>query len=51
MHTLTWPGLVKAEWAPDGRSVLCFSEWGVSFRSNHLFSYVGIHLNQRTSCV
>lgn len=23
-------GLVKAEWAPDGRSVLCFSEWGVS---------------------
>ena len=23
-------GLVKAEWAPDGRTVLCFSEWGVS---------------------
>ena len=23
-------GLVKAEWAPDGRSILCFSEWGVS---------------------
>lgn len=22
-------GLVKAEWAPDGRNVLCFSEWGV----------------------
>ncbi len=22
-------GLVKAEWAPDGRTVLCFSEWGV----------------------
>ena len=22
-------GLVKAEWSPDGRSVLCFSEWGV----------------------
>ncbi|OBZ73284.1 WD repeat-containing protein WRAP73 [Grifola frondosa] len=22
-------GLVKAEWAPDGRSVLCFSEWGL----------------------
>ncbi|KAJ8083896.1 hypothetical protein PM082_002662 [Marasmius tenuissimus] len=21
-------GLVKAEWAPDGRSILCFSEWG-----------------------
>ncbi len=26
-------GLVKAEWAPDGRTVLCFSEWGVSFSS------------------
>lgn len=28
-------GLTRAEWAPDGRSVLCFSEWGVrfSFRS------------------
>ena len=25
-------GLVKAEWAPDGRTVLCFSEWGVSAR-------------------
>lgn len=23
-------GLVKAEWAPDGRNILCFSEWGVS---------------------
>jgi hypothetical protein len=23
-------GLVKAEWAPDGRTILCFSEWGVS---------------------
>lgn len=23
-------GLVKAEWAPDGRHILCFSEWGVS---------------------
>jgi hypothetical protein len=23
-------GLVKAEWLPDGRSILCFSEWGVS---------------------
>jgi hypothetical protein len=25
-------GLVKAEWAPDGRTILCFSEWGVSWR-------------------
>jgi WD repeat-containing protein WRAP73 len=23
-------GLIKAEWAPDGRNILCFSEWGVS---------------------
>ena len=22
-------GLVKAEWGPDGRSILCFSAWGV----------------------
>lgn len=22
-------GLAKAEWSPDGRHVLCFSEWGV----------------------
>lgn len=26
-------GLVKAEWAPDGRTILCFSEWGVSAQS------------------
>ena len=23
-------GLTKAEWAPDGRTVICFSAWGVS---------------------
>ncbi|KAI9059400.1 YVTN repeat-like/Quino protein amine dehydrogenase [Trametes sanguinea] len=22
-------GLVRAEWAPDGRTILCFSEWGL----------------------
>lgn len=22
-------GLIKAEWAPDGRHIVCFSEWGV----------------------
>lgn len=22
-------GLVRAEWAPDSRNILCFSEWGV----------------------
>lgn len=27
---MTVKGLVKAEWAPDGRTVVCFSEWGVS---------------------
>jgi len=28
-------GLIRAEWAPDGRHVLCFSEWGVSHKSHH----------------
>lgn len=28
-------GLVKAEWAPDGRTILCFSEWGVSLCQSH----------------
>jgi len=23
-------GLARVEWAPDGRSIICFSEWGVS---------------------
>ena len=33
-------GLVSAEWAPDGRTVVCFSEWGVGFviRSNSFVS-------------
>ena len=31
-------GLVKAEWAPDGRTVLCFSEWGVSRRAQLLLA-------------
>lgn len=25
-------GLARAEWTPDGRSILCFSDWGVSAR-------------------
>lgn len=29
-------GLVKAEWAPDGRSIICWSEWAV--RSMHFVS-------------
>lgn len=28
-------GLTRAEWAPDGRHVLCFSEWGVSSHNCH----------------
>lgn len=27
-------GLVRAEWAPDGRHILCFSEWGVCVSSS-----------------
>lgn len=30
-------GLARAEWAPDGRSILCFSEWGVSLWQIFLF--------------
>ena len=26
-------GLLRAEWAPDGRHILCFSEWAVSHDS------------------
>ena len=33
-------GLVKAEWTPDGRSILCFSEWGVSVYSFSLMLVV-----------
>lgn len=29
MRVISQLGLTKAEWAPDGRTVLCFSEWGV----------------------
>jgi hypothetical protein len=32
-------GLIRAEWAPDGRHVLCFSEWGVSHRVIHKTPY------------
>lgn len=28
--TVGTEGLTKAEWAPDGRTVICFSAWGVS---------------------
>lgn len=29
-------GLVKAEWAPDARHIVCFSEWAVSFISCYI---------------
>jgi hypothetical protein len=31
-------GLLRAEWAPDGRHILCFSEWGVSHTNLLYFS-------------
>ena len=30
LMTMLRAGLVKAEWAPDGRTIICFSQWGVS---------------------
>ena len=30
LMTMVRTGLVKAEWAPDGRTIVCFSQWGVS---------------------
>ena len=30
LMTMVRAGLVKAEWAADGRTILCFSQWGVS---------------------
>ena len=35
-------GLARVEWAPDGRSILCFSEWGVG---QYIFSPVNTMFN------
>lgn len=32
-------GLVKAEWSPDGRHIVCFSEWAVSSLSFYYCLY------------
>ncbi|KAI0819785.1 YVTN repeat-like/Quino protein amine dehydrogenase [Trametes gibbosa] len=37
-------GLVKAEWAPDGRTVLCFSEWGLRVTMWSLVTGVATHI-------
>jgi hypothetical protein len=37
-------GLLRAEWAPDGRHVLCFSEWGVSHYIHRPVLYFSFHL-------
>jgi hypothetical protein len=42
-------GLAKVQWAPDGRSILCFSEWGVRFPSL-LFSLSTYIIQSLASC-
>ncbi|KAF8230672.1 WD repeat-containing protein 8 [Tricholoma matsutake] len=37
-------GLVKAEWAPDGRTVLCFSEWGLRVTVWSLLTGTATHI-------
>ncbi|KAI0776895.1 WD repeat-containing protein 8 [Trametes elegans] len=37
-------GLVKAEWAPDGRTVLCFSEWGLRVTMWSLVTGAATHI-------
>lgn len=38
-------GLTKAEWAPDGRHILCFSEWGVSLLLS-MTTPLSLHMRQ-----
>jgi len=40
-----WLGLVKAEWAPDARTVVCFSDWGVS-----ILAVCKLHIKNAISC-
>lgn len=42
-------GLVKAEFAPDARSVLCFSEWGVSSSFSILYQKLPNHAQLRVT--
>jgi hypothetical protein len=50
-------GLTKAEWAPDGRTILCFSEWGVSTMQSVIIidwvrdRYAVVSLPSSLSCV
>ncbi|THH10929.1 hypothetical protein EW145_g995 [Phellinidium pouzarii] len=37
-------GLVRAEWAPDGRNILCFSEWGLRVTVWSLVTGVATHI-------
>ncbi|KAH9848272.1 YVTN repeat-like/Quino protein amine dehydrogenase [Lenzites betulinus] len=37
-------GLVKAEWAPDGRTILCFSEWGLRVTMWSLVTGAATHI-------
>ncbi|KIP11638.1 hypothetical protein PHLGIDRAFT_458424 [Phlebiopsis gigantea 11061_1 CR5-6] len=37
-------GLVKAEWTPDGRSILCFSEWGLRVTAWSLLTGTATHI-------
>ncbi|KAI5122576.1 hypothetical protein M0805_004793 [Coniferiporia weirii] len=37
-------GLVRAEWAPDGRNILCFSEWGLRVTVWSLLTGTAIHI-------
>ena len=32
-------GLARVEWAPDGRSIICFSDWGVGHRISPICPY------------
>lgn len=43
----SFSGLVSVEWAPDGRTVVCFSEWGVC----HFSSWSCQALSSLWSCV
>ncbi|TDL28690.1 WD repeat-containing protein 8 [Rickenella mellea] len=41
-------GLVKAEWSPDGRSIICFSEWGLRVTVWSLITGVATYIQYPT---